>query len=203
MRGGGDEQNALLAAPMSAPNFMRAGKTEGARILTAFRDAHCMRGTLDCFVYFGISRTAAEIPGEGLLDLLAGWGTVLFEQRMSGHQNTGCTKAALCGAASLESILQWMQLPGSGQTFHRRDGPAFRIPHRCYAREYGNAIQQHCAGSAVALVTALLRSGQTERVPKRLQQREVRRYAHALSVSIYGQLGNRVHDSHLGSIRRS
>jgi hypothetical protein len=82
------------------------------------------------------------------------------EKLCRGHQHAGRTNAALCSAIVQEGFLQRMKATFECQPLHSLNVGAFGLQHRHKATVHQLVIHAHGAGSALALATALLGSGQ-------------------------------------------
>ena len=73
-----------------------------------------------------------------------------------------------------ERRLQGMQHVVSGKTFNGGDVPAFVLDGECEAREDAFPVDQHRAGTARALVAALLRAGQIQMIAECVEKAHAR-----------------------------
>ena len=115
-----------------------------------------------------------------------------------GNQSGGRANLARRAVAALECVvineglLQWMQRPVFRQPFNR--GDARTVDHDC-KRQAGNnapAINQHRAGAALTLVTALFRAGQVKMLAQHIEQCRPRIERERMLRPVHGDIhGNR------------
>src|SRR4051812_47063111 len=91
-----------------------------------------------------------------------------------------------------------MQPASTSQTLHGEDVAALHFDAEDETRVHDASVHDHCTGAAIAVVAALLRSGQTEKIPEALKQ-ALPRFAQELRrFSIYGRayVNSFKHDVH-------
>src|ERR1700733_13798155 len=96
------------------------------------------------------------------------------EQRDRTHDLPRRTKAALKRIVLDERGLHRMQLAAGREAFDRPDRLALRARREREARDHALAAEMHCACSALTAVAAFLRTGQTQPLAQRIEQRRTR-----------------------------
>jgi hypothetical protein len=111
---------------------------------------------------FVVSSAAAEVPGELEADFVFGGIMSLIEQGFGSNQEAGRADAALQGSAFEEALLQWMQVALLGEALDRLELCAFSFGGQDDAAIDRQAVHQHGAGAAVAVVAALFGTRQPQ-----------------------------------------
>src|SRR5438045_576377 len=88
------------------------------------RSCGLLRSRLHGFDDLGVAGAAAEIAGEGLLDVGEGRLGHLFEQLGTAHDKAGCAVTALDAAFGNQALLDGMQCAMGGETLDGGDGCA-------------------------------------------------------------------------------
>src|SRR3989449_7288684 len=132
--------------------------------------AHARRGQFHGFVDLQVSRAAAQVARQRLLDLVPRGSRVLAQQRFRGEQEGGRTVPALGRSELGEGVLERMQRPTRG---HPLDGfhpmpRARQAEHQ--TGKHGLAVHEHGAGAALAQLAAVLRAGETQVLAQHFEQ---------------------------------
>src|SRR5207249_1996466 len=136
---------------------------------------HARRGQFHGLVDLHVSRVAAQVARQRLLDLVARRLGVLGEQRFGGEQERGGAVAALRRAQLGERVLERMELPAHRHPLDGLHAPPGAREAEHEAGEDRLAVHQHGAGTALAQLTAVLRAGEPEVLAQHFKQRLVRR----------------------------
>ena len=122
-----------------------------------------------------VAGAAAQVPPQGVFDLLDRWLRVLVQQRLGRHDHPGRAKPALDGPGQDKRLLDEVRVVGGPESFDRDDVRAFQVAHLGQTRSHGLAVDHHHAGAALALAVAgLLGTGQAQILAQQLQQRRFR-----------------------------
>ena len=125
---------------------------------------------MDCADDFVVAGAAAEVVGEVEADLVLGRIGVLVEQGFGGDEEAGRTDAALQGGAFQKALLERVQVAVLGEAFDRFDLGPFGFDREDQAAVHRQAVHEHGARAAVAVVAAFLRAGQVQRIAEHLQE---------------------------------
>src|SRR5438445_8578235 len=136
---------------------------------------HARRGQFHGLVDLHVSRAAAQVARQRLLDLVARRLGVLGEQRFGGEQERGGAVAALRCAQLGERVLERMELPAHRHPLDGLHAPPGAREAEHEAGEDRLAVHQHGAGTALAQLTAVLRAGEPEVLAQPFKQRLVPR----------------------------
>src|SRR6266566_4924729 len=131
---------------------------------------HASRSQFHGLVNLQVSRAAAQVARQRLLDLVTRGSRVLAQQRFRGEQEGGRTVPALRRSELGEGGLERMQRPARG---HSLDG--FHAMPRARQAEHqtgkhGLAVHEHGAGAALAQLAAMLRAGETQVLAQHFEQ---------------------------------
>src|SRR5437879_4090319 len=131
---------------------------------------HASRSQFHGLVNLQVSRAAAQVARQRLLDLVTRGSRILAEQRFRGEQEGGRTVPALRRAELGEGVLERMQRPAP---CHSLDG--FHAVPRAREAEHqtgkhGLAVHEHGAGAALAQLAAMLRAGETQVLAQHFEQ---------------------------------
>src|SRR3990172_1789721 len=142
----GNPMNELSPGPVPGPGLLVDG------------DMHGLQNLL-------IARAAADVPAQGLPDLLLAWVGIPLKQLENGHQEPRRTVAALKAVPLYEGLLQRMELPLRGQPLHRHQvGPvALHRQHETGAN--GAAVHQYRARAADPVLAAHVGPNQPQVLP--------------------------------------
>src|SRR5260370_14414961 len=136
------------------------------------------RRELDRLVDLDVARAAAEVAGEGRLDVLARRSRIPGEQRFGCEEKGGRAVAALRGAQLGEGVLERMQCRAAGHAFHRaHPSPRAGEPQH-QTGEDRRAVEHNGAGAALAQLAAVLRAREVQVLAQHLEQRLMRREGH-------------------------
>src|SRR5215470_5387763 len=103
-----------------------------------------------------VGSAAAVIATKSAANVLGTRVGVLVEKCFAGHDESRGTKTALRPVVFDECLLERIQLAILHQRFDRRDLLPLRFNRKNGAGVDGLVVEQHCAGSALALVTYTL-----------------------------------------------
>src|SRR5262245_11314652 len=149
--------------------------------------AHNCLGLLHRLDDVGIDRAAADVPAHVFADFSVGAGVTFAHTGDGGENLARCAVAALERVVIDEGLLHGMQRPPARrEALDGRD----RTPLRCYrerqARQHPTSCDQDRAGTALAMVAALLRSREVEMIAQRVEQRraDVERQTMAAAVDV-------------------
>ena len=110
---------------------------------------HLLGREVDGAVDLGVVAAAAEVPGEGLLDLVEGRVRVLLEESGGGHQEAGRAEAALVAVLLDEGLLDGVELVPVRQAFDRLDRPAVGADGQIHAGVDRLAVEMDGAAAAL------------------------------------------------------
>src|SRR5438876_8340357 len=131
---------------------------------------HASRSQFHGLVNLQVSRAAAQVARQRLLDLVTRGSRILAEQRFRGEQEGGRTVPALRRAELGEGVLERMQRPAP---CHSLDG-FHAVPRARQAEhqtgKHGLAVHEHGAGAALAQLAAMLRAGETQVLAQYFEQ---------------------------------
>src|SRR5258707_5473035 len=112
-----------------------------------------------------VARAAAQVPADGLADLLLARILVAYEERARGHQHARRAEAALQTVLLGEALLHRMELAALLQALDRGDLRAVGL-HREHGAGFDRlAVEVHRAGAAVARIAADMRGRHPEHFP--------------------------------------
>src|SRR5712691_12687851 len=117
-----------------------------------------------------VAGAAAEVAREGLADLVVARVGVALEQVGGRHDQARGAEAALDGAALAESLLHRVQPLAFGEPLDRDDAVPVRLRRQHEARTDERAVEQHRAGTALALLAGVLRARQAEPLAEREEE---------------------------------
>src|SRR5438034_1816770 len=132
------------------------------------------RRFLDRFIDSGVARTAAEIAADRRSDLGARRSGRRIEERLRGHEHSGCAVAALRRALFRERDLQRVKRLAGRKALDRRHVGVAHESGKGQAGEDRNAIDKDGARPALAELASMLRAGEAELLAKDLEERVVR-----------------------------
>jgi hypothetical protein len=100
-----------------------------------------------------MAHASAEITRQCLLDFFLGGMRIFLKQSFGGHDDSGGAKAALESVVLDKSLLQRIELAGSGisQPLNGCDGFAIAFNGEYFAGIDGFAVHDHSAGATGAL----------------------------------------------------
>src|SRR6185436_383651 len=118
-----------------------------------WRDGWRVAVATDCGQHPRVDEAAAEDTGERLLHFGIGRLRVLIEKRLGGEDDAVEAEAALCRLLGDERPLDRVRALDRAEPFERRDLGAGGGAHRCHARTYGAAADDHRARAALPEAT--------------------------------------------------
>ena len=121
-----------------------------------------------------ITRAAADIAAEALLDFLAVSERIGAQRGGRRHYHAGNAVAALARARLVKRPLQHAQFAGFRERFYRLDGCALRFGKRHQARFHQDAIHEDRTGAAFAGTATFLVAREVEVVADEVEQPLVR-----------------------------
>src|SRR3989442_180448 len=148
------------------------------------RVSHPPGGQLDGLKDFDIAGAAAQVPGQGLADLLPGRLRPGVEKRLSSAQDSRSAVAALRGAELRERHLQRMGPRPFRQSLDRENPPVLALEAEDQARELRPAVEEHRAGPARTQLAAVLGPAQTEVLAQHFEECFVRREGDLLGFTV-------------------
>src|ERR1051325_334741 len=154
--------NARSSAKRVAPVTFATASTFRSALPMILCTLHPLGGELDRFVNLEVAGAAAEVSGQGFLDVVSARLRIGCEERLGGGQKCRRTVAALRGAEIGERLLERMELAALRHAFDGPHASAVAGESQHEAREHGRFIEQHGAGPAFAEFAAVLRAGQAE-----------------------------------------
>src|ERR1700716_3056158 len=112
-----------------------------------------------------------------------------IQERLGGHEHPRRAVATLRGAFLSERDLEGMERVRTGQAFARRDLGVANERGKGQAREDRDAVNEDRAGTALAQLAAVLRTGQAELLAKDFEERvmRIRRDRSRLAVHAEGE----------------
>src|SRR3990170_4934600 len=132
------------------------------------------RGQLDGLDDLRVARAAAEVAGDRLADGLLARVGAGGEERRGGQEHPGRAGAARRPARLEEGRLEGGEdgalRAGRGQPLDRAHRVAVRLAEGDEAADHRLAVEQHRAGAAFALATALLRAAQAEVLAQHVEE---------------------------------
>ena len=117
---------------------------------------------MNCADDFVVAGAATKIAGELEADFVLAGIVSLVEQRFGGDEETGGADAALQRGAFQKALLQRMQVALLGQAFDGLDLGPFGFGGKDDAAIDRQAVHQHGAGAAIAVVAAFFGPGQAQ-----------------------------------------
>src|SRR5512143_2322505 len=138
--------------------------------LFMLRPSHLFGREVDGAVDLGVIGATAQVPGQGLLDLLERRIRVLPEERRRGHEKAGSAVAALVAVLLDEGLLDRMELVAFGQAFDRPHGLSIGPDREGHAGVDGFAVEKDGAAAAFAPVANLLGAREVELVAQDVEQ---------------------------------
>src|SRR5712691_4574268 len=121
---------------------------------STLRLAHFLGRVLHGLDDIHVARAAAQVPGDGLADLLLARVLVALEERARGHQHPGRAETALQAVLLGEALLDGMELARLLQALDRGDLRAVGLHGEHGARFDRIAVEDHRARAAVRSVAA-------------------------------------------------
>src|ERR1051325_9265249 len=112
--------NARSSAKRFAPVTFATASTFRSALPMILCTLHPLGGELDRFVNLEVAGAAAEVSGQGFLDVVSARLRIGCEERLGGEQKCRSTVAALRGAEIGERLLERMELAALRHAF---DGP--------------------------------------------------------------------------------
>src|SRR5581483_1305498 len=161
-------------------------------------------GGLDGREDLHVAGAAADVAGEGGLDVGARRARFVLEQRMRGDEEARRAEAALRAVLLVEGGLDGREARGRAEALHGRDGGALHVRERQEARAARLPVDEDGAGAAAALLAAGLGAGDPELLAKRGQERGERRAVEVALDAVDGQVHrtpSRARATSLGSTR--
>src|SRR5258708_3289117 len=131
---------------------------------------HSCRRQLHRLVDLDVAGAAAEVAGEGLLDLVARGLGIGREQRFGREQKCGRAVAALCCADLGECVLQRVQPRAVRHALDGLHAPARAREPQHETGQYGQAVHQDGAGAAFAQLATVLGAGEAQVFPQHFEQ---------------------------------
>src|SRR5437764_2671128 len=123
----------------------------------------------------GITGAAAQVAAEHVHHFGFRWVGIAHEKIGERHQDTRRAEAALQRVIVLERLLQRVERAvRTGKRFHRRDPPSFRLHRKREAGTGGDAVDEHRAAAAHAVLAAHVGAGRTEHVAQKIAQQHAR-----------------------------
>src|SRR3989449_1641909 len=187
-----------LPRPPPGPRALAPPAMEPLLRRLRIRVSHRPGGQLDRLEDLDVPGAAAEVPGQGLADLMPGRLRFRVEKRLRGAQDSRSAVAALRGAELRERHLQRIGTRAPRESFDRDDRPILALEGEDQARELRPAVEQHRAGAALPQFAAVLGPGQAEVLAQDLEERLVRREGDLLGLAVDVQA-----QVHLGARGRS
>lgn len=117
-----------------------------------------------------VPRTAAQVPGHRLDDLLIGRVRTSPQEPARRHDHPGSAEPALHGARLDKGSLKPRQLPVGGLPFDRLDHRAVGLDCEDEAGRDRLPVEEHGAGTALADSAAFLRSREVQALTDELEQ---------------------------------
>src|SRR5258706_4037773 len=155
--------------------------------------AHLLGRVLHGLDDIHVARAAAQVPADGLADLLLARIPVAYEERARGHQHARRAEAALQTVLLGEALLHRMELAALLQALDRGDLRAVGL-HREHGAGFDwLAVEVHRAGAAVARIAAGMRARHPEHFADQVHAQKARldfRLAHR-AVDGYADLVHR------------
>src|SRR5258706_15524060 len=140
-----------------------------------------------------VARAAAQVPADGLADLLLARVLVALEERARGHQHARRAESALQAVLLGEALLHRMQLAALLQALDRGDLGAVGL-HREHRAGFDRlAVEVHRAGAAMDRIAAHVRARHPEHFGDKVHEQKARldfRLAHR-AVDGYADLVHR------------
>jgi hypothetical protein len=119
-----------------------------------------------------VSRTAAQIPGYGLADLLLGGIRILLQKGHQGQQNAWRAEATLSGMALAERFLDGMQIFRCAQPLDGRDLVAIGLHGEHQAGTDRLAVEQDSAGTTYPVLATDMRTSQAQVVAQEIAEQQ-------------------------------
>ena len=126
---------------------------------------HGSPGQFHGFKNLRIAGATAQIASQGAGNLVPIGSGVVFQQGDGATQDSRCAESALRGPREIESLLKRMGTVTACNSLYGSNITSYGFLNGKNAGENRLTIQKHGAGSTVALITPLLRAGQTQDVP--------------------------------------
>src|SRR5256885_5147688 len=136
--------------------------------------AHLLGRVLHGLHDIDVTGAAAEIPRNGLADLLLARVLVALEKRARGHQHARRAEAALQAMLLGEALLHRMELAALLQPLDRGDLGAVGLHGEHRARLHRVAVEDHGARAAVRGVAADVRARHAEHFANEVDEQEAR-----------------------------
>ena len=122
-----------------------------------------------------IPGATAEIPADRITDRVFARCGIRFKQRMRGDQHAWCAVAALQSVRLAETVLQHAHRSiGIAEPFDGRDLLAIDLRREDKTGTNRFAIEEHAACTANAVLAADVRTGQTQFVTQKIDERRAR-----------------------------
>src|SRR6266851_609598 len=141
---------------------------------STLRLAHFLGRILHGLDDIDVARAAAQVPGNGLADLLLARVLVALQERARGHQHAGGAEAALQAVLLGEALLDGMELARLLQALDRGDLRAVGLHREHGARLDRVAVEDHGARAAVRGVAADVGAGHPEHFADEVHEQEPR-----------------------------
>src|SRR5580704_3700726 len=123
----------------------------------------------------GVAGAAAEVAAKDLADFPLSRMRIAGEEIGERHQNARRAEAALQGVIVAECLLQGVELAvGRGERFHGAHLAPFRLHRKRQAGARGDAVDQHGAGAADAVLAADMGAGGPEPLAKEIAEQHAR-----------------------------
>src|SRR5882762_9814158 len=144
------------------------------RLRSTLRLAHFLGRVLHGLDDIHIARAAAQIPADGLADLLLARIPVAYEERARGHQHARRAESALQTVLLGEALLHRMELARLLQALDRGDLGAVGL-HREHGAGFDRlAVEVHRAGAAMARIAAHVRARHPEHFADKMHEQKAR-----------------------------
>src|SRR5882724_13434816 len=137
--------------------------------------SHAQGGELDRIQDLRVARAPAEIPGQGVLDLVAGRDGDFHEEGLRGEEDARRAVPALGRPQLREGLLQRVKPAVFGHALHRLDLASLTLHGQRQAGQHGIAVHQHGARAALAQLAAVLGAGEVQLLAEHLEESLVRR----------------------------
>ena len=136
-------------------------------------EVHRARRFLDCVDDRRVAGAAAEVPGEHVDDLVARR-RAAREEIGRRHEDPGRAEPALERVVAPERLLQRREARRARERLHGRDGRPVGLHGEQAAAAHRDAVEEHRARAADAVLAADVRPRQTEPVAKEVGQQQTR-----------------------------
>src|SRR5579862_1085723 len=122
-----------------------------------------------------VTGAAAEVAGQRLANLRLIWGRPFVEETLHGHQDAGRAIAALQPVTVAHRFLQRMEMVAvGGEPLDGHDRVAVRLCREHQTGANRNAVEDHGAGTAYAVLATDMRTREQEIVPQEVAEQHAR-----------------------------